>query len=52
MTPETDANLTIGNSMPSVPDPILTIESYWEIGQKHPILLRILADLEADASQW
>jgi hypothetical protein len=31
MTPETDANLTIGNPMRSVPDPILTIKSYREI---------------------
>jgi hypothetical protein len=32
MPPENDANLTIGDPMPSVPDPILTIESYREIG--------------------
>jgi hypothetical protein len=32
MPPETNANLLIGNLMPSVPDPILTIKSYWEIG--------------------
>jgi hypothetical protein len=32
MTPETDDNLTIGDLMPSVPDPILTIKSYREIG--------------------
>ncbi len=32
MTPETDANLTIGDPGPSVPDPILTIELYREIG--------------------
>jgi hypothetical protein len=31
MTPETNPNLTIGDPMPSVPDPILTIESYREI---------------------
>jgi hypothetical protein len=32
MTPETDPNLTIGDPMPSVPNTILTIESYREIG--------------------
>jgi hypothetical protein len=48
MTPETDVNLTIGNPMPSVPDPILTIESYWEIGLNQPKLPKILANLEVD----
>jgi hypothetical protein len=44
MTPETDDNLTIGDLMPSVPDPILTIKSYRECGKTRPILPRISAD--------
>jgi hypothetical protein len=32
MPPETNANLTIIEPMPSVPDPILSIKLYREIG--------------------
>ena len=48
MTPETDANLTIGDPMPSIPNPILRIKLNWEIGIDQPIVPKILANLEVD----